>query len=100
MKHKKYKLNNHPSFSITNEGKSTEIKIVTDNTGRTKIVFGNSYQLMIDTSDLESIVENFSSALDVHRDQAFNDNFDSKQIGLPFGDDHDVELIANDPRNW
>ena len=97
---KKYKLNEQPIFNITNEGRSIEVKIVTDNTGRTKVMFGTLYQVMVDANDLENLVDNLNVALDFHKDHALDEHRTSKQAGLPFGDDYEHAWPANDPRSW
>ena len=90
----KYELNEAPTFNISNDGRQTEVKIVTDNIGRTRIQFDNTYCMIIEASDLETIVENLNSALDIHKETTLN----KFQEALPFGgEEGSGERAADDP---
>ena len=70
---------------------------MTDNRGDTRITFGASYTLRVDTEDLEALIESLQNAFEGHKQQAIDEHNRETQPRL-FPEDEGYPL--NDPRGW
>ena len=96
----KYELKSIPAFNIADDGRSIEVKVTTDNIGRTRIQFGTLFHMIVDANDLETLVDNLNVALDDHKDISLS----KLQEALPFEETAasmtETVWPANDPRGW
>ncbi len=96
---KKYKQTSETSLNIANDGRRTLVEVMTDNRGDTRITFGASYTLRVDTEDLETLIGSLQNAFEGHKQQAVDEYRKDNQPTLPFGD-HEDTYPLNDPRKW
>ena len=96
---KKYKQTSEDSLNIANDGRRTLVEVMTDNRGDTRITFGASYTLRVDTADLEILIESLQNAFEGHKQRAIDEFNRDNQATLPFGEQEDTYPL-NDPRKW
>jgi len=96
---KKYKQTSETSLNIANDGRRTLVEVMTDNRGDTRLSFGSSYTLRVDTEDLESLIEALQTAFNDHKQRAIDEFNRDNQPTLPFGGEED-NYPLNDPRKW
>ena len=95
----KYKQSSLGETVISNDGRRVQVEMSTDNRGDTRISFGASYTLRVDTEDLETLIEMMQSAFEGHKQQAIDEHNRETQPSLQFGDQEDTYPL-DDPRHW
>ena len=96
---KKYEIKAIASIDMSNDGRRIKLNVDADNRGDTRLSFGSSYTLRIDTEDLESMIEALQSAFEDHKQRAIDEFNRDNQPTLPFGD-QDAAYPLDDPRKW
>ena len=95
----KYKQSSLGETVISNDGRQVQVEMSADNRGDTRISFGTSYTLCVDTEDLETLIEMMQSAFEGHKQQAIDEHNRETQPSLQFGDQEDTYPF-DDPRHW
>ena len=96
---KKYEIKTIASIDMSNDGRRIKLNVDADNRGDTRLSFGSSYTLRIDTEDLESMIEALQSAFEDHKQRAIDEFNRDNQPTLPFGE-KDAAYPLDDPRTW
>ena len=95
----KYKKTILGETYISNDGRTVNVEMTTDNRGDTLITFGSSYTLRVGTECLENLIEMMQSAFEAHKQQAIDEHNKETRPSLQFGDQED-SYPFDDPRNW